>query len=130
MKPNVELLRATLAHIEAHPETWNQQMWSNECGTAFCFAGHAVVLSGCTVNPEREQVLLDTVPAEFHDTFREITGGWNPPIALAAAVLLGLYDTDAIGRSQTIRLFNGDNTLEDLRSMVAELCGQDAEAEA
>lgn len=38
-------LRAVLAHIEAHPETWCQQEW--HCGTTHCFAGHAQIMAGC-----------------------------------------------------------------------------------
>lgn len=37
---NDELLDATLAHIEAHPEDWNQDDWRT------CFAGHAATLAG------------------------------------------------------------------------------------
>lgn len=42
--PNIELLDKVLKHIEDHPETWNQKDW--RCGTSYCFAGHAAVLSG------------------------------------------------------------------------------------
>jgi hypothetical protein len=42
--PNIELLDLTLWHIENNPETWNQGEW--RCGTSYCFAGHAALLSG------------------------------------------------------------------------------------
>jgi hypothetical protein len=29
-----------------HPEQWDQSVWSNTCGTAYCFAGHASILAG------------------------------------------------------------------------------------
>ncbi|MFF0498485.1 hypothetical protein ACFYU5_18915 [Nocardia aobensis] len=28
-----------------HPEQWDQTFWSNSCGTAYCFAGHASLLA-------------------------------------------------------------------------------------
>lgn len=40
---NVKLLLKVRDHILAHPETYNQANW---CGTASCFAGHALLLSG------------------------------------------------------------------------------------
>lgn len=54
---NVPLLRKTLEHITAHPTEWNQEYWgrtfNNErdevCGTAYCLAGHAVVMTGHTL---------------------------------------------------------------------------------
>jgi hypothetical protein len=46
-KPNLPLLRAVLAQIDATPERWDQSMWAlrTECGTAFCVAGWAVHIS-------------------------------------------------------------------------------------
>src|SRR5690348_5458725 len=44
--PNIELLEKVLKHIEDNPETWDQGNW--RCGTSYCFAGHAVLLSGWT----------------------------------------------------------------------------------
>lgn len=41
---NIELLDRVLDHIEKNPESWNQAMW--RCGTTYCFAGHAALLSG------------------------------------------------------------------------------------
>jgi len=37
-------LRAVLAHIEAHPETWKQSSW--HCGTSHCFGGWAQIMAG------------------------------------------------------------------------------------
>ncbi|HEX7771537.1 MAG TPA: hypothetical protein VF435_03895 [Pyrinomonadaceae bacterium] len=37
--PNWERYDAVLAHIEKHPEEWDQQHF---CGSACCFAGHVV----------------------------------------------------------------------------------------
>lgn len=41
---NIELLDKVLDHIEKNPESWNQRAW--RCGTTYCFAGHAALLSG------------------------------------------------------------------------------------
>lgn len=63
--PNLPLLRKVLDHIDAHPDEWYQQDWGIQpteyaectghdiealpapaCGTAFCIAGHAAIMSG------------------------------------------------------------------------------------
>lgn len=39
---NYDNFNAVLAHIEQHPEEWNQNMWNMlGCGTGCCIAGHA-----------------------------------------------------------------------------------------
>jgi hypothetical protein len=43
---NWPLLIKVAMQIMKHPETWNQGSWVTPCGTAFCFGGHAVNLSG------------------------------------------------------------------------------------
>jgi hypothetical protein len=45
---NVPLLRKVLEHVTAHPEEWNQAEWArrDSCGTAYCIAGHTVVMAG------------------------------------------------------------------------------------
>jgi hypothetical protein len=47
-RPNLELLRKVLRHIDAHPEEYDQGNFAvrTECGTAYCIAGHACVMSG------------------------------------------------------------------------------------
>lgn len=43
---DIEVARKVAEHITAHPEEHNQRAWASksDCGTAFCFAGHAVAL--------------------------------------------------------------------------------------
>lgn len=48
-KINDELLERTMRHIEKNPEEHDQQRYVNDCGTAFCFAGHAAILNGAKV---------------------------------------------------------------------------------
>lgn len=49
-KPNLPLINKVMDHIEAHPEEHNQADWAikvdHPCGTAYCYAGHAVHMSG------------------------------------------------------------------------------------
>lgn len=42
--PNAALAYRVIDQIDAHPESWAQDVW--DCGTAACFAGWAVRLSG------------------------------------------------------------------------------------
>ena len=56
--PNMPLLRKVLDHIDAHPDEWYQSFWAirgdlavdrgvtSDCGTAYCIAGHAVMITG------------------------------------------------------------------------------------
>jgi len=118
VSPNVDLLQRTLAHIEAHPEQWDQNHWGIEtdCGTAYCFAGAAVVLSDLPLDWDLDE-------DEFGDP--EITAnmiGEGAPegfrfrsIRWVAKELLGLNE------GQSDKLFHAHNTLDDLRHIVAEL---------
>jgi hypothetical protein len=47
-KYNVDLMLAVREQITSHPETHDQTMWGRktECGTTYCIAGWAAVLSG------------------------------------------------------------------------------------
>jgi hypothetical protein len=48
---NDELIVDVLTGIERRPHEWNQGWWAErtECGTTYCFAGWATVLSGYEV---------------------------------------------------------------------------------
>lgn len=45
--PNIELFQRVLDHIHTNPSEWYQQGWGRQftCGTAYCMAGTAMVLS-------------------------------------------------------------------------------------
>lgn len=48
---NVELMQKVLDHITNHRDEWDQTAWATKtsfssCGTAYCFAGHAVHMTG------------------------------------------------------------------------------------
>ncbi len=128
--PNVELLRKTLAHIEAHPQTWFQATWAeliegaaeNECGTAFCFGGWAAVLHGATITVDDApdgvaDVLVTPPPGEPANRYDPAADHWDEiDIHAYARGVLGLtYE-------QGVKLFDGFNTLDDLRRIVSELC--------
>lgn len=50
---NIEMLDKVLGHIKANPGSWKQSEW--RCGTSYCFAGPAAILSGWKpTGPEKE----------------------------------------------------------------------------
>lgn len=114
MTVNVDLLTKTLAHIEAHPETWYQEDWRvrTDCGTACCFAGWAATLDGCVWYVRDDDLAEDDL-----DGWAELItiGGATVGVGEHAAKILGLsrYDAD--------RLFDGGNNLTALRRIVGEL---------
>src|SRR5579875_3956099 len=91
---NTEELRAVLAYIKAHPETWAQDNWASRtpCGTAYCFAGHVAVRAGYHLVG---QVAHHPPP-----------GVYDEPARRVAKRILGLTDEEAN------RLFYCYNTLE------------------
>jgi hypothetical protein len=111
--PNIDLLRKTMAHIEAHPETWEQAHWVSDkgCGTAYCFAGWTAALSGASIDSKGHVDLPD---------------GMRMHVSDYAAQLLGipLQDTFADAVLEVDHLFNGDNDLDALRRIVDELCAE------
>lgn len=115
--PNTALARRVLEHIEAHPEQWNQRRWAvrSECGTSFCFAGHAVHLT----HPDALYLFgLDLLDGDErnHAVKVLIPGRPGPEYVRDVAVqLLGLSDYDAR------LLFHASNTLEHLHGYVDQL---------
>lgn len=87
---NADLATRTLAAIEADPAHWYQGAWISECGTKFCFAGWAVRL---------------------HDG---VDPGISTPIQSKAETALGIDTWTAAP------LFASQNTLQELREMVAD----------
>jgi hypothetical protein len=101
---NVDLLQRTLDYIEEHPEEWDQYLWGHKtpCGTTFCFAGHAALLSGYK-------------PVWRGECFAYVkTAKGKEPMSLVAWNLLGLnerYQTDTT-------LFYGGNSIYRLKRRV------------
>lgn len=98
--PNLDLLDAVMDHIDRHPEEWRQKSWF--CGTAACFAGHAVLMDGWEV------------VHVFGDIEKD---GKLDMVGRVAQRLLGLTV------EQADRLFMSINTLDDLHLMVKQLHG-------
>jgi hypothetical protein len=133
--PNVALLKQTLEYVMTHPEVWDQSDWITPaeyredpaCGTAYCFAGHALTLTGCEVFDESE-VAVDKLPEDVRNTIRddcwmsEDNGVWVAEVSRAATALLGIEAFARFGPSR--HLFAATNTLGDLVRMVTELCGE------
>lgn len=120
--PNVPLLRKTLEHIEHHPKEWNQAEW--RCGSGMCFAGWACTFDGGqwafdAANPGVQGV-QDLLIAEPEDAAFAWTVADRSVVHTEerAIRVLGLTD------DQADALFAGSNTLDDLRRMVAGLCGE------
>ena len=112
--PNIVELDAILAHIEAHPEQWDQSWYFTEaaepsadwCGTACCIAGFAAARAGWT-----------PVGTLFLST-QVVKDGVTRDVVEVAAEILGLFRVDAH------MLFSGNNTLEDLKNFRNELAVQ------
>lgn len=129
-KPNVDKLRGTLEYIERHPDEWDQDVWASSCGTAFCFAGHAVHMDDewdiIATSYERDEQghydhrIIDwsesdsdyrVVPLARRKSTGEVT-----EISEAAEEVLGLHHE---GKERII--FNGGNTLIQLGCYVEDI---------
>jgi hypothetical protein len=111
--PNAELAYKILDQIDAHPETWNQGTW--DCGTAACFAGWAVRLSGGISDPDGYDSNVVDGPAYLigmtvDEAAREVLGssGWTP---------------STVDPDEEDWLFSAGNDRADLGRLVAEIFG-------
>ena len=116
-EPNTAELVAIYQHIKAHPDEWNQRDWAvrNSCGTAFCFAGHASARAGAKpvwVPRADEADIADASLCTLPD-------GTERAIVSHAREVLGLWD------HWHTSLFDGDNTLADLRRIITRITGVD-----
>lgn len=130
---NKQLADQVLAQIEAHPETWDQTDWrtQRDCGTAYCFAGWAVEMSGrqyavsvnCDCCNSAVVALPDEAYAEPLSDFCDCDhGGEDVNVVTtyeAAHRALGL-------KAGTRGLFNGGNSLADLHRIVNLLAEEDS----
>lgn len=128
-EPNIPLLRKTLEHIVAFPEEWDQTVWgaapleqlpeltkenTQACGTAFCFAGHALLLSGKQFNWMK--------PVHYGHRRGWVTVNYTTDgeaIERAAEKELGLT------YRQAEQLFHIDNKLVDIVDLLEEFTGED-----
>lgn len=108
--PNAELAYKVLDHIDAHPESWDQNIW--DCGTAACFAGWAVRFSGGATHGD----IVTDGPAELVGMHVE----------LAAHAVLGIDEEKAwepYERHTGDWLFSPDLDREGLGKSIAEIFG-------
>lgn len=101
--PNRELLEKTLQYIVDHPEEHNQAHWV--CGTAMCFAGHAVVLAGHQLHRLSDGTLTGNTVDGNH-------------VSTIARDELGLT------YMQSETLFHSKNSVHDIKEIVNDLLNQ------
>ncbi|MGP4093024.1 hypothetical protein [Nonomuraea sp. KM90] len=123
MTINAQLLKQTLAHIEANPSEWDQKQY--RCGTGLCFAGWAVQLAGGRWYSDNADAALGEALIAEPGEARSFAPESDSSVRLVhaefrAEQVLGLSD------DQAGRLFYAGNTLPDLRLIVAELCEEAA----
>ena len=114
--PNAALAYEVLDYIDAHPEEWNQRRWV--CGTAACFAGWAVRLSGAEIR--------QTEPDEPNSA--KVVAGPAELVGLtveeAAHEVLGIHRYAMVNED----LFDAWNSREDVGRIVAQIFGPRPEA--
>ena len=111
------LARAVLAHIEAHPDQWDQTALAKHAphGTPTCdFAARAVLLAGARIDWSIYSAQIGAM-AVVMDSLPFPVLPWTRSIPSVARALLGLEPADAD------RLFRSANTLTDLRRIAADL---------
>lgn len=132
---NIALLSKVMDHIEHHPEEHDQTYWATKttttaCGTAFCFAGHAVnmtlgpnermVWEGIFTSSDDNRMVIGSSwvgPSKEGDDARQLLDDYGSliPISTRAVSELGLMQIEAYD------LFRATNTREQLRTMVDNL---------
>lgn len=120
-KPNLPLLRAVLAQIDATPERWNQGYWATktDCGTAYCIAGWAVHISNPQAQPYWGGTELDNAD-EACVVLDEEDG--ERFIDQSARKLLGLTGTESWS------LFGGKNTRADVQRIAEQIAARAGES--
>lgn len=133
--PNTELLVDVLAHIDLQPDSWNQGLWGatyvipdsvgamNECGTAFCVAGWALMLSGEPL----EWGMTESGAFQGRNMLIGVRSDPYLGVASAAKRVLGVegrYCIDQV-EDRELDLFDGDNDLETVYVAACLLFGID-----
>src|ERR1044072_2947244 len=108
MTPNAELAYRVLDHIDAHPETWQQDSW--HCGSSFCFGGWAVALSGGGGKGD-------------DGVYDGPSGLVGLDVEEAAKIVLGIDEETAWLKGGHDWLFGPNNTRADLGRLVADVFG-------
>lgn len=114
-KPNLDLLRRVLRQIDDHPETWEQGDYAvkGPCGTAFCVAGHAVVMSGYKIK------WCEGVDDNTHESScTTVDGQLVPPLA---EQLLGITSEESDS------LFFGGNSRDNIQRIAEAIAANRGE---
>jgi hypothetical protein len=116
-EPNMPLLRRILHQIDEHPETYEQSVYASDspCGTSYCVAGHAAVMSGAKPYWQR----LDPLSTEPYFRADETEDG--EMIRVVAQQALGLTDDEAC------QLFDSENCREDVELVAYRIAGRAGE---
>lgn len=130
---NVDLLRKTMDRVETvhafaregieQNATWDQETWGTRnvrdgevCNTRFCFAGWTCIEAGHEIVWVQHPWLIGVEIAKVR------YAGRLEDISYTAQKLLGLR------QEQAERVFDGDNSLRELRYEVSKLLGEDVPA--
>lgn len=116
MTINVDLLRATIAHIEANPAEANPAEWKQSTWR-MCLAAHAAILGGGRWVHQDRAGYLTPEPDDPDHHLAKLRGGEQATHAADRAQrILGLTD------DQAERLFYTTNDLGRLILIASELC--------
>lgn len=123
--PNLPLLRAVLAQIDAHPERWNQKDYATrgECGTAFCVAGWAVHLTHPTAEFLWHEMTCDCEDCSA-GRFTEAAS------RLSDSRSIDQLATEELGltRYEAGRLFRSSNSRSEIQHQVEQIAARAGES--
>lgn len=108
---NTELLLKTLKYIEEHPDQHDQFEWVNQCGTALCFGGWAVVLATGNRPDPSNPWFVDG----FTGKYSTCSSGSTMDVGEYAEKILDLNP------EQADRLFHPLGTLGEVRKTVSDI---------
>lgn len=125
MKPlNDDLIDRVLARIEADPAAWNQRDFfeanyedGSFCGTRACFAGHALLESGWTLEVHHWSKSWASI------NVRDTKGKLNADYDGEAAGLLGFTDFEA----SQVFFTSSVNTVAEMRAVIDRIRARRAE---
>lgn len=122
---DVALLSKVMEHIEQHPDEHDQGVWASRpiestsdsaCGTAFCFAGHAVNMT--MAEQDRFMFGVGDDNWDFLVAYSvQDSDGMRRAIPALARQRLG------VSNDEGVELFASSNTMEQLRALVDDLIG-------
>ena len=113
---DIPMLRKVMEYIENNPRSWDQESFVSHCGTTFCLAGHALILSG------EYKIAHNMRVSPLGDKWAEfvrVSDGESVDPQVEATKILGL--SPAAGR-KLFHTFTSDPSV--LRSTIEEVVGE------